>query len=457
MREMILFHKTPAKWNKSGVFGTNDRVSGPPSHLPEHSVTAGINTLVSDDIYIQLCDRLRKECGFDRLHVVQGFRAEEEKNWFVEEQQGRFVVSETLTYWCLTEPEQLMALPTAEIVFSRGNYQRLHRELFEHANGLNEAFWIHYPATAAFFPHLDAYETYVMNSLKRKTNDVRSIKQQSIGMNVEHQITATDGDTDQDFVDSLAAKIGKFREVRTRINNGPYDLVLVDDVPSMDFYQSVYPNSQILNFLKPCLSPQGAVRHDRKHDLMFCGTTLQPTKNHMQFLELLNDLDLTATSPISVAVVGNQGNMTSFSDRLRTTYVHLQVVDYGEVNRERLYELFNDTRAVIVLSGRDCNPRIIQEAGVAGARVIASDTLSDGRDVLSKNPILGSVVPTERSNWFFQKNGNLIFDVNRSFTLEVIEQLARSTHPMLTSSLARSKYSFDPTVEKIKSAFNLLN
>lgn len=453
MTHMVLFHKTPARWNKRSWLVQHFHEGPQVLQLDEHPLTPGIQTLVEEDLYIQLCVRLKEECGIDHLHIVQGYETSEAKNWFVEEHEGRYTVSDSITYWSIGDPNHLQALPLADLVFSRGNYPHLHTALRERVSGVNKAYWMHYSATSAFFPHLKAYNQHVEKQLATSVPSL--VRQKLIGMGVEHKFVASSTAGRDDFLKDFGVLMSRFQTTRNQTVPGPYDTVLVDDAPMMDFYQAKYPDAEIVLFHKPCLHERQEINHLRKYDLMFCGTTLQATKNHMQFLDLLFSIDQVISSPLEVAIVGNQGNMPAFSEGLRRDFLHLRITDYGEASRQRLADLFNDTRNVMVTSGRDCNPRIIQEAGVGGARVLAVDTLSDGMTVLSKTPILGAVLATDKSSWYYQKNGNLIFDVGPDLVTQVLKEIELSRHPRLTSRVAKEMYAFDHVVGRLTERFVL--
>jgi hypothetical protein len=231
--------------------------------------------------------------------------------------------------------------------------------------------------------------------------------------------------------------------------------VLIDDGSQFSHYSSIYPGTQVLHFQKPATLLSPAEQQTRQFDLMFCGTTLQTTKNHLQFLSLLDQLDTMSTSPLKVGIVGNQGNLPAFSNGLRKSHQNIEILDFGEVGRGKLGEIFNQTRCLIVLSGRDCNPRVIQEAGLHGVRALVADTLSDGIDVIKDNPLLGSVIQTNKHSWFYQRNGNLLFDVDRKFAKRVANELAYSFHPRTTSEVANSIYSLESIVKDLTEVFNL--
>lgn len=457
MSQMVLFHKFPAKWNKKEFIEDQFADSNSVQTLLQQAITTGINSMLEEDIYIQLCSELRELHGIDHLHIVQGFVPDEAKNWFVEEQAGRYPVNQFMTYWCITELRQIRELPKAEFVFSRGNYTHLHWFLRDTEVVHPNVRWIHYPATSVFFPHLESYRSYGDDSKRDGFNHTSHLSQQVLGMGVQHGLELPKLTSLATIQEGFHILMNHFQKLRETQVSGPYDAVLVDDESTMDFYQKKYPDSLIMAFRKPSTTKVEEVRFERRHDLIFCGTTLQSTKNHMQFLELLDQIDVLANERLSVAVVGNQGNLPSYSEGLRKQYNHLQVMDFGEVNRQRLSELFNDSRALIILSGRDSNPRVIQEAGVCGARVLVADTLSDGYEVIETHPILGKIISTNKESWFYQQSGNLVFEVDRTFARQILNELEYSKHPMLTSQLARDQYSVQSVVQIISDFLKVQN
>jgi len=454
MKHMILLHKTPAIWNKTPNIDVSEDAQNNDKKLDQNNPTDGLMKLLDEDIYIQCCIKLREKLGFDHLHIVQGFQQTEAKNWFVEEQHGQFNISENITYYSLQNPWELIKLPQADFVFSRGNYPTLHRWYLEQLNQ-PPMLWVHYPATASYFPHLPAFKSSALRSLRKQEDAADHLQLQIQGMFAEHQIPTPSSESEITALQSFERLHQYFTNIRTKAIEAPYDLVLIDDGSQFSHYSSIYPDAQVLQFQKPSAQLALAEHPTRQFDLLFCGTTLQPTKNHSQFLGLLDQLDILSTSSLKVGIVGNQGNLPAFTNGLRKVYQNIEVFDLGEVSREKLGTLFNQTRCLIVLSGRDCNPRVIQEAGLHGVRALVADTLSDGIDVIRDNPLLGSVIQTDKHSWFYQRNGNLLFDVDRNFAERVADELAYSFHPRTTSELANSIYSLESVVENLAEVFNL--
>lgn len=456
LKSMVLIHKTPAQWSKKDwlkdQFGDSESVI-PKKNLSSNSL---VRTLLDDDVYIQLCLKLCDLLGIDKLHIVQGFSGSEQRNWVSEEEVGEYHISDKMTYWCISHPQDLVRFLEGDLLFTRGNYQHLHSLLSEQNQSQSRPIWIHYPATASVFPHLKSYREKTTKVLENKINDVKTLSERITGMSVEHQIKNLELIPSTNVLDNLGLLLSRFLERQDTKNTGPYDIVLADDEDSVNQYEKVYEKSIIVKFTKPCTIFDHDVSYQREYDLFFCGTTLQSTKNHMQFVALLNRIDREIDSPMKVGIAGNRGDLVAFSDGIGKKYRNLRIDDYGEVSRSRLFELFNDSRTLIVLSGRDCNPRIIQEAGVCGARVIVADTMSNGLEILYSNPILGAVIPTKKESWFYQRNGNLIFDVNRKFTQKVLYEIKRSNSPFATNKLASSIYSIDTASKSLAITIKML-
>ena len=456
MKKMVLFHKTPAIWSKldyveEAFFSDSSEIES--GTLERDSK---IFSLFHSDIYIRLCETICHRLGIEELHVVQGFFDGEKRNWINGEKKGKYQINNLSTYWCVDNPKELLELMDADVIFSRGNYQTLHHFLHDRKSENFNPIWVHYPATALMFPHFLLYQKKILASSDEAPGEKKNLHKQITGMAVEHQLVKTGTGIERD----LEAMVTKFTSHvlarRGKKNVGPYDIVLVDDESSMDAYEQIYPNSVILKFTKPANEIPIQIKYKRKYDLLFCGTTLQPTKNHMQFITLLNRLDRELDTPLRVAITGNKGDLPAFSQGITKNYEHIIIEDFGELPRNLLFELFNDTKSLVIISGRDSNPRIIQEAGLCGASIIVADIMSDGLELLNNQPLLGSVIPTKKASWFYQRNGNLLFEVNGAFAIKVLAAVNVANSPFIIRKLAKELYSMTNASELISNQIRLL-
>jgi len=452
MSKMVLFHKTPAKWNKPSLINSLNYNEPELGQDTELNLDQEIIEFIQTDLYVKLTKQLCNSLGIDELHIVQGYSPDENRNWSSGTSEGFFNIDENTIYWCIENPEKLLKFSDAKIVFSRGNYQYLHNYLAD--NFISKPIWINYPATALTFPHQESYFSYVDSVLQSTLNGRQLIPAKIEGMVLEHNIEIGQEE-------KLIEKINKLKEFiegrRLETRNVPYSVVLVDDKQTSTALANVYPKSLIHTYTKPSVSIDLDVRYSREFDIFFCGTTLQSTKNHIQFTNLLRILDEITDSSLRVGIAGDQGNIPAFTDELSYKFENLTIQNLGEVSREDLFNLFNNSRTLVVLSGRDCNPRIIQEAGMCGAYVIAADTLSDGFEIFSSQPLLGSIIPTKKASWFYQKNGNLIFDVDKAFAQKVLDKVNRARFPYMVHRIAKSTYSIKNQAHNLTDLIHLLS
>lgn len=448
---MVLILKTPAIWNKIEQLPVSPIVADRLFDDNIFEITPELKTLFETDLYIMMSKSICEKLELDELHIVQGFSPDEKRNWINAETAGRYTIDEKTTYWCITEPKDILPFLKMEIIFTRGNYEKLHTCLFEFIDGNGQRpIWLHYPATAMMFPHVikhhkRASSAAVQNSYEHQI----ALREQVNGMYVEHDIRSSDHSKTNDTQEMLEILNSKFMKIRRKVNKGPYDIVLVDDISSVEEYNLVYPNSIISSFVKPNISMNSNLNFEREYDIIFCGTTLQKTKNHMQFITLLKRLDEASAGILKIAIAGNQGNMTSFSEGLTRKYQNLIVDDFGQLSTSQLFELFNDSKTMVVLSGRDSNPRVIQEAGGLGVRTIVADTMSDGLDTLKDHPLIGAIVPTKKTTWFYSRNGNLKFDVDSEFAENVLKEIKLSKSPIVVANICKSLYDFDTSLLEI--------
>lgn len=446
MKRAILIHKTPATWNVAGageILVESTQNLNPNQDLIPSQVT----DMMATDVYIQLVMTICEKLGIEDLHVVQGYSPDEERNWLSGESDITYKISSGVTYSCILGKEKLAKLGKFDMVFTRGKYHKLHNWIAEMYG--EKPIWLHYNATSLTFPHLGTYIGKLLDNFSIDSDKSFVLDSKIKGMIIEHEVKIRPMQ-----ISELGAHFQKKRLLKQPT---PYDVILIDDIKSYDDYQEVYFNKIIKKFTKPCLEYLSEVNYERQYDIFFCGTTLQGTKNHLQFVKLLKHIDSLTDINILVGIAGDRGNIPAFSMGLSSEFENITVENLGEVPREELFDLFNNSRTLVVLSGRDCNPRIIQEAGMCGAYVIAADTLSDGFEIFSKHPLLGTIIPTKKVSWFYQKNGNLIFDVDKAFAQKVLDKVNLARFPYMVHKVAKSTYSVENEAQNLTTLIRLLS
>ena len=445
MSKMVIFHKTPSIWNKmewlNGHFNGKFVVKQNPIQW-----TNELQSLIDSDIYIQLCLQIKEILGVGELHIVQGYDPNEDRNWIVSEEVGRHKLADDVIYWSINDVNNLGFFMDFDIIFTRGNYTNLHNTISDSIQG-QANIWLHYPATSVKYPHFNQYSKFVESGIRKGNIDLSLVNNNLDAMMIELEINKH---RPHNLIPSDKIKyIGKKIKKSNKASTNPYTVVLCDDKNFSKEFSKIYEGTSILSFNKPCLAPIIDIKFERFYDITFCGTTLQETKNHMLFAQFLEHFDKMTSTEIRVAVAGDFGNRPSFTNSISREYKNIVVDVFGEIPRQELQQLFNNSRSMIVLSGRDSNPRILQEAGICGARVLVADILSEGQQLITKNKMIGAVIKTGKESWFYQKNGNLKFQMTPQITNRISRELTKSHHPFIVAENCRELYDIRNTAERI--------
>ena len=445
MERMVFFHKTPALWNKDSDLSkepSNKSISKMKQQFSKNNLDPEISDFLSTDVYVKICKMICEELGIEELHIVHGFMKEEKRNWSVGEKKGWSKVDQNTTYWSLTSPEELLGFMDSSLIFTRGNYATLHGWLKEYSSYSNSQFWFHYPATSLRFPHLDHFESSIKDTQGNHTIDLSNVLE---GMKKEHNLSIFKNKK----IESLSDLISCFDEKRNQKIGGPYSLVLSDDKKNVKILEKAFPESRVQTFTKPAIWDSEIKSTKRRYDLIYCGTTLQVTKNHHCFIQLLKYLDIYSDVKLNVVIAGNKEESTTFSSLFNHPFSNIEIFDKGEVSRKELQSLFLQSKTMLVTSGRDSNPRVIQESLVHGSRVLAINSLSDGLDFLNSNPLLGSVLFSNPELWNYTRNGNLEFKPSMYLASLIANEIQRSNFPDLVMRISRKKLSVDESVKSL--------
>ena len=82
--------------------------------------------------------------------------------------------------------------------------------------------------------------------------------------------------------------------------------------------------------------------------------------------------------------------------------------------------------------------------------------MSDGIEILKEQPVIGAIVPTKKASWFYQKNGNVVFDVNTSFAQKVLRYIKNAHSPYLVHETALQRYSLEHAAVYIAEQISIL-
>lgn len=463
----ILYHKTPAIWSR--MASVDEEVPSSVEELKQILCELDLDEVPIDimetDIYVGMIRWLAEEMNVDEIHVIQGYESTEAKNWTVSSRMGYREISPNMYYWSVDNVAHLIPFLDNKFMMTRGNYPRLHTTLA--AIQPNHGVWLHYAATSLHLPHLrKMLDWWGENHAKSMNHQNRFNQFINLLINNNQKLFSAkshetfnklqfspEKETQGKFITELKEwENNRFKELA----KSPYNIVLVDDLSTRVIMEKVHPKALIYTFVKPCL-PHNTPHLEEEYDIVFAGTSLQKTKNHLLFTELLSGFDKISNNKIKVAILGNLGDNTDYQNALNTNYNMIEIEDMGQLSREQALAVFAKSKVLLLTSGRDANPRVISEAATCGARVIALDLLSDGFEVLSTNPAIGSLIEVDPFTKSYIENGNISCLITPDLIKDILNEIENSTSSIFTREVAKRLFDLPKNLEESLAAIIALS
>jgi len=421
--------------------------------------------IMKTDIYVGMMRWLAEEMNVDEIHVVQGYESSEAKNWTVSSRMGYREVSPNMYYWSVDNVAHLIPFLDNKFMMTRGNYPRLHTNLA--SINPNHGVWLHYAATSLHLPHLrNMLDWWEKNHAKSMNHQNRFNQFISLLINNNEKLFPaliherfkeslfSPGNNTQN---ELIMKLKEWDDDRFKeLSKSPYNIVLVDDLSTREIMKKIHSKALIYTFVKPCLT-HNTPDLQEEYDLVFAGTTLQKTKNHSLFTELLSGFDDILNRKLKVAILGNLGDNIDYQNALNHNYKMIDIDDLGQLSREQALTVFAKSRVLLLTSGRDANPRVISEAATCGARVIALDILSDGFEVLSSNPAIGSLIKVDPFTKSYIENGNISCMITPDLVKDILNEIEKSKTSIFTKEVAKRLFDLPKNLEESLAAIIALS
>ena len=463
----VLYHKTPAIWSRLTSFDEDA-----PSSVEELKDSLGELELkdvpidiMDTDIYVGIVRWLAEEMNVDEIHIVQGYESSEAKNWTVSSEMGYHEVSRNIYYWSVDNAAHLIPFMDNKFMMTRGNYPRLHTNLA--VSQPKHGVWLHYAATSLHLPHLQNMLNWWGGNHTKSMNYQNRFQQFTnlLINNNEKLFSKTIHERFNDLQFSPRDKIQTelIKELKNWDNNrfkelvkSPYNIILVDDSSTREIMKKVHPRALIYTFVKPCLEHETPTQ-EKEFDIVFAGTSLQKTKNHSLFTELLSGFDKILDRKMKVAILGNLGDNIEYQKALDADYKMIDIDDMGQLSREQALAVFAKSKTLLLTSGRDANPRVISEAATCGARVIALDILSDGFEVLSLNSAIGSLIEVDPFTKSYVENGNLSCMITPDLIKDVLNQIEYSASSIFTQEVAKRLFDLPTNLDESLAAIMALS
>lgn len=298
-------------------------------------------TDINDNIYFDIFRNIVKVKKFKYAHFI--FVDEFSKNNY------KFI-KDDINIWVLNDICNLYNFNLAKFYFIRGNYHNFYNNFLP-----PKSFKIFYPATS-FKYNYNFKNKIVYNRIKQTLNIKRDFN---------------------------------------------YDIVLSHEDKN---YNNVFKNSKIVLFEKYHSNCFCFLNIKRFYDIIFVADAIQDTKNHNLMFDFINYCE-SKEFELKIAYVSNVNILRSKYKNFRgeENCKYVKITFFYNLEPDNLCLLYNKSKINLILSGRDCCPRVISESLICGCFNIALSTLSDGK--FYYKDILGKILHFEN---------NLIENRNRS-------------------------------------------
>ena len=118
---------------------------------------------------------------------------------------------------------------------------------------------------------------------------------------------------------------------------------------------------------------------ERIYDIIYVAQAVQKSKNHQLFFDFIKYCD-NNNIKIRIAYVSNKEVLEkNYNNFYVPKNSSVQLKYFSHLSPEDLSDLYNQSSINLVLSHRDCVPRVIVESIECGCYNVATDLLSDGK------------------------------------------------------------------------------
>ena len=321
-----------------------------------------INKFINSDIYVHMFTKLLEKGIIDNLHIIIGM-AKNDKYLYNNEPlftNGNYYnFNDKIYLWKLNDIKSLFSFTNAKIYFYKGY-------------GSYEHFYSMLPMIS---PH-SIYLRYLATALPYIVD-----KGSNIVIDDKWIETYSQNDLCKKKVKNFQNYFNK------QFTN--YDLVYVDTVEKIPNYKKIFINGK--HFMK--INKYSLMEYDelatRDIDLVFCASDVHPSKNLEIFYQFLLycDKNKKEMNVLIISPVISQNIMFKY-----TKFKYIKTTIKRGLTSTEINECFNRCKCLLITFGRDANPRVMSESLSCGCFNIVLDILSDGKDIIKNNHILGKLI-----------------------------------------------------------------
>lgn len=324
-QEAVGIYKVNAKWDLEAKVNRKEYIEYNwinSSKLEDFEEHVGRKTDIFSNIYLHLFKEFVNKMGFKYSHYL-----------FIDEtlEVSYRTKWENINIWILKSKEEVMYFNQAKFYFVRGNYPNFYQKLIP----IN-SYSIYYPATSF------KYNYNIKNNEKIIKRDLMN-----------------------------------YFNKRNHPQYERYNMVLHHEDEN---YAKQFDKCKRIMFKKFSLGNTFKFKNmERIYDIIYVAQAVQKSKNHQLFFDFIKYCD-NNNIKIRIAYVSNKEVLEkNYNNFYVPKNSSVQLKYFSHLSPEDLSDLYNQSSINLVLSHRDCVPRVIVESIECGCYNVATDLLSDGK------------------------------------------------------------------------------
>lgn len=393
-QEAVGIYKVNAKWDilpkitRIEKFNYQWMDKNELNNFEEH---VGRKTDIFSNIYLHIFSKLTEKLEFKNNHYL-----------FIDESISIPIRTKwnNVNIWILNKPEQVLYFNQGKFYFVRGNYPNFYQKLIP----IN-AYSIYYPATSF---------KYNFNIKKNE----KIIK--------------------RDLV--------YYFSKRTHEQYNNFKMVLHHEDEN---YFKQFTKNKMVMFKKFGLKDTFYFQNlEKEYDIIYVAQAVQKSKNHQFIFEFIKYCDENNIT-ISIAYVSDreylENNYSNFYKLKDNSEIKLEF--YNNIDPIKLAELYNKSKINLLLSNRDCVPRVIVESLLCGCYNVATDLLSDGKYYY--DGICGELISFDYAEVKLIENGMVFYQPNPLLFKKIIKLVQSNYNHEKISKEASKLYNINNTVNSI--------
>lgn len=343
MKKSLGIYKIPPLWDRNIIINSEkidykelDKIN----NFNEHKTR---KTSINDNIYFNIYRKIVLNKNYDENNYI-----------FIDEhieENLKFKI-DNINIYIIKDYKSLCYFKDAELYFLRGCYFNFYNQIITNDN-----------SKIIFYPAVSFQYNYYKNNIKLNSN---------ISFYIDEVFTNLKFDINHSFLKKINICLTHENEL----------------------YNKIFKYSKNINFFKFSSEIFNYLNLDRIYDYIYVADSTQYTKNHELFFNFINYCEKNKLN-INILYISNFINLSNiyknnFINPNLLNYVNLEY--HYNLSPQELNILFNKSKINIILSNRDSCPRIISESLASGCYNIILDLLSDGKNYIEKDNILGDIL-----------------------------------------------------------------